>query len=112
MPKRLSVDPQTLNRAATTVTAGGDELATSYMAASSRISSASLGWAGRSADVLATRASEWDSRAKALQARIEHHANDIRASATAFTQAEDKHSTMLRRDHLSQVTFPGSESLT
>ncbi|MGB3483509.1 MAG: WXG100 family type VII secretion target [Mycobacterium sp.] len=96
MPKRLSIDPQALHHAATTVTARGDELATSHTAASSRISSAGLGWAGRSAEALGTRAAQWDSRNKALQARIDSHAANIRASATSFAQADAKHGAMLR----------------
>lgn len=96
MPKRLSVDPHAMNQAAATVIGHGDELATGHAAASARISSAHLGWVGRSADALANRATAWDSRAEALQARIENHANDIRASAAAFAEADDKHSGMLR----------------
>ncbi|WP_199255660.1 WXG100 family type VII secretion target [Mycolicibacterium mengxianglii] len=96
MPKRLSVDPHALNHAATTVAARGDEWVSGHAAASSRISSARLGWTGRSADALAGRAAKWDSRAKALQHQIENHANDIRVTATSFTQADENHSTVLR----------------
>ena len=96
MPKRLSVDPDSLNCAAAAVTGCGDELAAGQAAASSRISSARLGWTGHSADALTRRAAEWDRRSKALLGRIEKHANDIRTSATTFAQAEDEHGLMLR----------------
>jgi WXG100 family type VII secretion target len=96
MPKHLSVDPDSLNHAAAAVTGWGDELAAGQATASSRISSARLGWTGCSADALTTRTTEWDRRAKALQHRIEKHANDIRTSATTFAQAEDQHGLMLR----------------
>lgn len=96
MPKRLSVDPHAMNQAATTVTSSGDELATSHTAANSRISSASLGWAGRSADALTARAARWNSRNKVLVARIEDHATNIRVSAAEFAQADDLHRDLLR----------------
>jgi WXG100 family type VII secretion target len=96
MPKRLSVDPHAMNQAATTVTGSGDDFSTSHTAARSRISSASLGWAGRSADALTTRVARWDSRIKVLVARIEDHANNIRISAAEFAHAEDRHREMLR----------------
>lgn len=95
MPNRLSIDPQALRQAATTVTGSGDDLATNHDAASSRISSAGLGWTGRSAGALSVRATEWAARNKALQVRIQNHANNIRTTAAEFARADDTHSTML-----------------
>lgn len=95
MPKRLSVDPHAMNQAATTVTSSGDEMATSHTSASSRISSASLGWAGRSTEALTARAARWDSRNKVLVARIENHANNIRVSAAEFADADESHREVL-----------------
>jgi uncharacterized protein YukE len=89
MTGRLCVDVDGLIQSATWVTGHGDDLQASHAAASTRISAAAGGWAGRSAQALADRVVIWDARTAEIVATIGDHAGKMRTSATAFQTNED-----------------------
>ncbi|WP_059015757.1 WXG100 family type VII secretion target [Mycobacterium sp. M26] len=96
MAKKLSVDVDALTHAATKVTGQGDDVHTSHATASTRISAAEGGWAGRSAQALANRVAAWNTRTAELVTRIGDHGQGMHTSATEFTAHEERSSDELR----------------
>jgi uncharacterized protein YukE len=84
----LQVNVEHLAISAAQVTGHGEELAISHLAADNRIADAQAGWAGRSAEALAHRASRWAANSTALVTRIGEHANNLYNAELAFATME------------------------
>ena len=96
MPKKFSVDTEALGQSATKVTGHGDDLHASHTTASTRISGAEGGWAGRSAEALASRVAKWNTRTTQMVTNIGDHAQGMHTSAAAFDANEQQSSDKLR----------------
>lgn len=90
MPKRLSVDPDALVQSATKVIGHGDDLQASHTTAGTRISAAQGGWAGSSAQALASRLAKWNTRTTELVTKIGDHGQGMHTSAVSFATNEDE----------------------
>jgi uncharacterized protein YukE len=88
MAMSLRVNLEHLATSAAQVTGHGDDLAMSHLSADNRIAAAQAGWAGRSAEALARRASLWTAKSAALVTRIGEHANDMHTAGQAFGAVE------------------------
>jgi uncharacterized protein YukE len=84
----LRVNLEHLATSAAQVTGHGEELAISHLSADNRIAAAQVGWAGRSAEALAHRASRWAANSTALVTRIGEHANALYTAGLAFATME------------------------
>jgi uncharacterized protein YukE len=99
----LWVDVEHLATSAAHVTGHGEELAMSHLSADNRIAAAQVGWAGRSAEALANRASLWTAQSTALITRIGEHANDLHSAGQSFAMAEDTNARQLSSEIVAPV---------
>ncbi|BBY63126.1 WXG100 family type VII secretion target [Mycolicibacterium helvum] len=95
-PERLSVDLDALTQSATNVTGHGDDLQASQTGASTRISAATGGWRGTSAQALANRMAKWNIRTTELVTAVGEHAQSLHTCATVFAANEQANSQNLR----------------
>lgn len=102
----LRVNLEHLAIAAAQVTGHGEDLAISHLAADNRIAEAQAGWAGRSAEALAHRASHWAANSTALVTRIGKHANNLYNAGLAFATMETGNEQELGTGVLGQPQFP------
>jgi uncharacterized protein YukE len=84
----LRVNLEHLAISAAQVTGHGEDLAIAHLSADNQIAAAQAGWAGRSAEALAHRASQWAAASTALVTRIGEHANHLHAAGLAFAAME------------------------
>jgi uncharacterized protein YukE len=84
----LRVNLEHLATSVAQVTGHGEDLAISHLAADNRIAAAQAGWAGRSAEALAHRASQWAANSTALVSRIGEYANSLHTAGLAFAAME------------------------
>jgi uncharacterized protein YukE len=99
----LWVDLEHLATSAAHVTGHGEELAMLHLSADNRIAAAQVGWAGRSAEALANRASLWAAQSTTLLTRIGEHANYLRSAGQAFAMIEDMNARQLSSEIVASV---------
>jgi WXG100 family type VII secretion target len=88
MPDKLSVDTEALAQSATKVTGHGDDVVANHADAQRRISAASPGWQGKSAQALNVRAAEWGTVTEKVHGKITDHATGMNHGAAAFDENE------------------------
>jgi uncharacterized protein YukE len=96
----LRVNLEYLATSAAQVTGHGEDLAISHLSTDNRFAAAQAGWAGRSAEALALRASQWAANSTALVTRIGEHANDLYNAGLAFTTMEAGNEQLLSSEVL------------
>ncbi|MCV7225880.1 WXG100 family type VII secretion target [Mycolicibacterium komossense] len=97
MADKLFVDPEGLRTSAVQVQSHSDDLAIGHTTANTRVSSASGGWSGQSAQSLNAWATKLKTQSAALVTKIDNHSRQMHTAVHTFTSTEEQRANELTK---------------
>lgn len=97
MADKLYVDPEGLRTSAVKVQSHSDDLSAGHTTAHTRVSAASGGWSGQSAQSLNAWAAKLKTQSAALVTKLDDHSQQMHTAVHAFTSTEEQRANELAK---------------